>query len=145
MCFYKIFNKYMTFHDWTCSQFPGNFCPIYWTLCIHGIKTWKIDKSTPICVSTETIYIKSSYYAVFSFIKCQVIKRKIFKFWRLFFDYAMSYESIFQHIKITWNIKLLVFSLYRSIVSGKFFLMDFSIVLWHYITIFHGISRNIGF
>ena len=34
----------------------GNFCLVYWTLCIHGIKKWKIDKNTSICVSTETQY-----------------------------------------------------------------------------------------
>ena len=34
-----------------------------------------------------------------------MIESKICKFWRMSFDHTMSYESIFQHIKITWTNK----------------------------------------
>lgn len=41
--------------------------------------------------------------------------------------------------------KLSKFSLYRSIVFWEFFFVNFSTVLWHCITVCHGISRNTGF
>lgn len=86
---------------------------------------------------------------MFLFIKCQVIRRKIHKFWWMFWSFDVLWIDLSTHQnnmkRKNLKYKLSMFSLYRSIVFWNFFFMDFSTVLWHYMTICHGISRITGF
>lgn len=139
----------MKFHDRTCSQPPGIFRPVYWTLCIHGIKIWKTDKNASICVSTETQY---KDFLLNSILIYKVSSDRIENL-QILKDVLWSYDVLWIHLSTHQNnmnkqnmeYNFSMFPLYKSIVFFKFFLMGFPTVLWHYITICHGIPRNTGF